>query len=59
MDESTYELLAQSDVRPDAAKAIVEAGGRLRSLELDEPNLDEIYARYFQEVRDERASVAA
>ncbi len=59
VDESTYELLAQSDVRPDAAKAIVEAGGRLRSLELDEPNLDEIYARYFQEVRDERASVAA
>lgn len=47
--ETTYEMLAQQDVRPQAARAIVEAGGELLNLDLEEPNLDEIYARYFEE----------
>lgn len=48
-EADTYEILAQKDVRPEAARAVVEAGGALYSLELEEPNLDEIYARYFGE----------
>ncbi len=54
-----YELTARRDTRPEVAQAVVQAGGRLRSLELEEPNLDEVYARYFQEVRHEPASIAA
>ncbi len=59
--DMTYELLAQRDVRPQAARAVVEAGGELLNLDLEEPNLDEIYARYFEteEVAHDRAGKAA
>jgi ABC-2 type transport system ATP-binding protein len=42
-------LLADRDVRPDAAAAVVAAGGRLFRLSVDEPSLEMIYTRYFQE----------
>ncbi len=58
-DEQVFEILATRDVRPEAARAVVESNGRLRALELEEPNLEEIYARYFEEVSHEPASVAA
>ncbi len=45
-----YELEAARDLRPQVAKAVVEAGGRLFSLDVEEPSLDEVYSRYFQEV---------
>jgi ABC-2 type transport system ATP-binding protein len=45
-----YELRATGDLRAEAAEAVVKAGGRLLSLAVERPNLDEIYARYFQEV---------
>jgi ABC-2 type transport system ATP-binding protein len=52
-------LLADRDVRPEAAAAVVGAGGRLTRLSIEEPSLEAIYARYFQgadqatrEVRD-------
>ncbi len=54
-----YELLAQRDVRPEAAQAVVNAGGKLFAIQLEEPNLEEIYARYFQEVNHEPASATA
>ncbi len=57
--DRTYEILATEDIRPNVAQAIVQAGGKLLSLSLDEPNLEEIYARYFKEVNNERASDAA
>jgi ABC-2 type transport system ATP-binding protein len=41
-------LLAQHDVRPDAAAAVIAAGGRLLSLSIEEPSLDDIYTQYFQ-----------
>ena len=41
-------LLAERDVRPDAAAAVVAAGGRLLNLSIEEPSLAVIYARYFQ-----------
>jgi ABC-2 type transport system ATP-binding protein len=49
-----FRLLAQGDVRPEAAAAVVAAGGRLTHLAVDEPSLEAIYARYFQneEARD-------
>jgi len=45
---SRYRLLADRDVRAPAAAAVVNAGGSLRRLSLEEPSLDAIYNRYFQ-----------
>jgi len=41
-------LLADHDVRPEAASAVVAAGGRLLHLSVEEPSLEAIYTRYFQ-----------
>jgi ABC-2 type transport system ATP-binding protein len=35
---------------------VLEAGGELLELGLEEPSLDEVYARYFQEVRHAEAA---
>jgi ABC-2 type transport system ATP-binding protein len=43
-----FRLIADRDVRPDAARAVVAANGALRRLSVDEPSLDAIYARYFK-----------
>jgi ABC-2 type transport system ATP-binding protein len=42
-------LLADRDVRPEAAAAVVSAGGRLLRLSVEEPSLEMIYTRYFQD----------
>ncbi len=49
-DTRVYELEATHDLRAEAARAVIAAGGRLMALEAEAPNLDEIYARYFREV---------
>lgn len=41
-------LDAADDLRAAAARAVVEAGGRLTALASEAPNLEEIYTRYFQ-----------
>jgi ABC-2 type transport system ATP-binding protein len=41
-------LLSTGDVRPEAAAAVVAAGGRLQRLSVEEPSLEMIYTRYFQ-----------
>ena len=41
-------LLAERDVRPEAASAVVAAGGRLTRLSVEEPSLEAIYTRYFE-----------
>ena len=46
-------LLAERDVRPDAAAAVVAAGGRLMNLSVEEPSLETIYTRYFQHAVEE------
>jgi ABC-2 type transport system ATP-binding protein len=51
-------LLCDRDVRPEAAAAVVAAGGRLRSLMLDEPSLETIYTRYFQSTQEEARNAA-
>jgi len=45
---SRYRLLAEGDVRAQAAAVVVNAGGALRRLSVEEPSLDAIYNRYFQ-----------
>lgn len=44
-----YRILAEEDLRPQVARLAVERGSLL-GLALRRPSLDEIYARYFQEV---------
>jgi ABC-2 type transport system ATP-binding protein len=46
-----FRLLSQGDVRPQAAAAVVQAGGALRRLSVEEPSLDAIYNRYFQNIQ--------
>jgi ABC-2 type transport system ATP-binding protein len=43
-----YRLTADRDVRPEAARAVVAADGALHRLSVEEPSLEEIYARFFQ-----------
>jgi len=52
-----YELEAQKDLRAEAAQAIIEAGGKIFALDIEEPSLDEIYTQYFEklEVGDDTA----
>ncbi len=51
-----YQLEAKSDLRPEVAEAVVQAGGRLHSLEIETPSLDEIYSQYFEEAENVVAS---
>jgi len=44
---------ASTDLRAEAAAAVVSAQGRLLTLDMEAPSLDEIYASYFQEVNDD------
>jgi len=43
-----FRLLAESDVRAESAAAVVNGGGRLYRISVEEPSLDVIYNRYFQ-----------
>jgi ABC-2 type transport system ATP-binding protein len=43
-----YRLLAERDIRAEAARVVVNAGGALRQLSVEEPSLNAIYNRYFQ-----------
>jgi ABC-2 type transport system ATP-binding protein len=54
-----FRLLAEGDVRPEAAAAVVGAGGRLFRLSVEEPSLEMIYTRYFQNLSSEGARHAA
>jgi ABC-2 type transport system ATP-binding protein len=44
-----YRMTAERDVRPDAASAVVAVNGALKRLSVDEPSLEAIYARAFQD----------
>jgi ABC-2 type transport system ATP-binding protein len=46
-----YRLLADRDVRPDAARAVVTGNGQLKRLSVEEPSLEAIYAGFFQGAR--------
>ncbi|GMR09956.1 MAG: ABC transporter ATP-binding protein [Anaerolineae bacterium] len=49
-------LKTTDDLRPQVAQAVVRSGGRLFSLDLDRPSLDEVYAKYFEEVAHAQAA---
>jgi ABC-2 type transport system ATP-binding protein len=44
-----FRMICDRDMRAEAAAAVVAAGGRLKQLALDEPSLEVIYTRYFQQ----------
>jgi ABC-2 type transport system ATP-binding protein len=50
MDSHLYEVKARRDLRADAAQAVIESGGRLLRLDVETQSLEDIYARYFEEV---------
>jgi hypothetical protein len=47
-----FRVEASGDARAAAARAIVEAGGELMSIEAGHASLEEVYTRYFEGVRD-------
>jgi len=49
LNGQTFELEAQKDLRAEAARAVLESGGSLLSLNIEIPGLDEIYSRYFKQ----------
>lgn len=54
----SYSLIASQDLRAEAAKAIVNAGGSLYTIGLDSFNLDDIYNAYFKELNDDQRNVS-
>jgi ABC-2 type transport system ATP-binding protein len=44
-----YNVEAKRDLRAEAARVVVERGGKLLSLNIEIPSLDEIYTRYFKQ----------
>lgn len=55
-----FRLRTDRDIRPEAAAAVVGAGGRLTRLAVEEASLETIYTRYFDklEKNEERAHAA-
>jgi ABC-2 type transport system ATP-binding protein len=49
-----WRILCDRDLRSESASAVIAAGGRLRQLSLDEPSLETIYTRYFQNAQEVR-----
>jgi ABC-2 type transport system ATP-binding protein len=54
-----YEVEANQDIRPELARAVITANGRLLSLGVQTQSLDDIYTAYFKEVQYDRDHVAA
>jgi len=54
-----FRLTSDRDVRPEAAVAVVSAGGRLLRLSVDEPSLEVIYNRYFKNLTSQGVQDAA
>jgi ABC-2 type transport system ATP-binding protein len=52
VDGNRYEVEARRDVRSDVAEVIVQAGGKLLALNIEHQSLDDIYTRYFEEVKN-------
>jgi ABC-2 type transport system ATP-binding protein len=50
--EGAWRIDATRDVRSDVAKRVVESGGELKALSIGAASLDEVYARYFEKVRN-------
>ncbi len=57
-DSKVYEVEATHDVRAEAARAVISAGGRLLSLGIQAQSLDDIYSAYFKEVQHDGSHIA-
>lgn len=53
-----YSLIATKDLRAEVANAVVNAGGRLTSLGIDNFNLEDIYNSFFEEVYDDKNDIS-
>jgi len=51
-DDNQYLIEVMKDIRPEAAEAVIGAGGRLMSMDIEAQSLDAIYTRYFQEMKN-------
>jgi ABC-2 type transport system ATP-binding protein len=49
--DAAWRVVADRDVRAEVARRVVSAGGSLTRLAELQPSLEEVYTRYFQEVR--------
>jgi ABC-2 type transport system ATP-binding protein len=49
LSQDRFRMSAERDVRADAARAVVAVNGSLKRLSVDEPSLEAIYARTFQD----------
>ena len=58
LGQDRYEVRAHGDLRAETARAAVLADGRLLSLNVEAPSLDDIYVRYFQEVEHDSSQQA-
>src|SRR5690606_7096305 len=47
--DTSWRVDADSDVRPEIARRVVEAGGQLRNMSLRHTTLDEVYVRFFEQ----------
>jgi ABC-2 type transport system ATP-binding protein len=56
IENNIYEVEAEHDVRAEAAGAVIKAKGRLIKLDVKAQSLDDIYAKYFEEVSHAKAS---
>ncbi|MDR7606087.1 MAG: ABC transporter ATP-binding protein [Armatimonadota bacterium] len=56
-DGDTYRVEARVDCRAEIARRVV-ASGELMALSVDRPGLDEVYARYFQQVEADSGGAA-
>ena len=54
-----WALGSDRDVRPEAAAAVVTAGGRLLRLSVEQPSLDAVYRRYFEKMLPQGVQHAA
>jgi ABC-2 type transport system ATP-binding protein len=54
-----FRVVCDRDLRAEAAAAAVAAGYRLKRLSLDQPSLEVIYTRYFQNAQQREARHAA
>ncbi len=48
-DDSRYVIDTTEDLRPKIVKAVVNSGGEVMRLSLEEPGLDEVYAHHFEQ----------
>ncbi len=55
-DDQTLIVHCERDMRPEVAQAVIQQGAQLLRLDMEMPSLDDVYTRYFQEVRHGRGA---